>query len=729
MGAASWPQGDAAEFAVPVEVSSLTDSPASLTFRLWDMRFPFHIYRKEPAALDWGEPVALVAAGLAHWTDATIASGVLYHYRFHQLRPEGEGAFAFLDAHVNAYCLAGVRVDRTQPQGRVILVMPASIQDPLQDELAQFVEDLTAEGWFVHTVLSPDGADQYAQDPRNNAHLPIRDQIRALYAAFPSEVKHVILLGRVPVARSGSGSPFWRPDGHGILGANAADAWYADVDNPWSDLATLDPKGAYDLRSEWRNFPDDGRWDQLHFTELSSAFEMGWGRIDFRQPLAYRSSGSEIAALRTYLQKLHRYKTAAEDFRPGRKAIGRAGFNHNDEDFAREITPLTGMANMDFVTRNDWQLTAPGDPDAEFSNVHGPAFFYMKGDMAPSLNSTLSRAVIWCGWQSHFGYWDIDWNMAARISEPDSFTLAWTWNARGLRYAWHLLGMGNCLGDVMRGSINNQHYVTGLVGSRTDRITNSYQGWLFMNLLGDPTIRLFPVKPVSGLTASLNPVTLCAALSWIASPEASAGYHVYAANQLTGPYLRLTHDPVFPNVREGTLSWDAPNPLTAERHFMVRAVHLQASGGGSFLNPSIGVLTHVVPPPTSFAAWQASIDWSGADSRADADPDDDRYPNLLEYALGINPLLRNSPQDYPALQIEFTSDTAPLLSIAFNVAARDVQLIAEAAVDLSTWCVLNLQAAIADPSALATGRINVALPWNSERAVFVRLRATLQVPD
>lgn len=720
-GADSWPQGDASEFAVPVEVSSVSEAPPALTFRLWDTRFPYTVYRKAPADTDWGFPVDEIPAGVDKWTDADVAIGTLYHYRFHQAH-EG-GPYSIYDDWVNAYCLAGIRVDRTQPQGRVVIVMPESIQIPLADDLAQFKQDLAAEGWIVHTVPTPDGADLAGQDPRNAVHVGIRDDIRAIYNAHPGEVKQVILFGRVPVARSGSGSPLWRPDGHGILGANAADAWYADVDNTWTDLASLNPQGAYDLRSEWLNFPGDGRWDQINFTDDPDAFEMGWGRIDFRQPLAHRASGSELEALRSYLRKLHRYKTASDDFRPGRRGISRGGFDHNDEDFAREIAPLTGLANMEFITRSDWNLTAPGDADAGYSNVHGPYFFYMKGDMAPSLSSNLSRALIWSGWQSHFGYWDYDWNMAARIGEPDSFTLAWTWNALGLRYSWHLFGMGNCLGDVMRGSINNQGYLTGLYGSRTNRPTNDYQGWLFMNILGDPTIRLFPVKPVTQLNAAFNPATNSARLVWLASPEATAGYHVYTANAPAGPYTRLTTEPIHPGSLDGPLSWVDPDPLIAPIHYMVRAIRLESTGGGTYLNPSIATSVSAAPPPRSYSAWQASIHWLDADSNPAADPDRDQYPNRLEYALGTNPLKAFDPAS-PPITIQINPDATCSLLHSLNSAASDVVLIYEISANLSVWTPASFNPADITSTQLdfATVSRNIALDHNPEPPFFLRIR-------
>lgn len=53
-------------------------------------------------------------------------------------------------------------------------------------------------------------------------------------------------------------------------------------------------------------------------------------------------------------------------------------------------------------------------------------------------------------------------------------------------------------------------------------------------------------------------------------------------------------------------------------------------------------LTLTVSTPDIYVAWNATINWLGRDSAPGADPDADGFTNLMEYALGGNPLVAES---------------------------------------------------------------------------------------
>ena len=87
-----------------------------------------------------------LAAG-ASWFDSNVVAGVLYEYKwvnatgstYYSVRPTG-------------YILSGIRVDQTQPKGRLALVVAADVPVILPVEYAQFKDDLRADGWKVHEI-------------------------------------------------------------------------------------------------------------------------------------------------------------------------------------------------------------------------------------------------------------------------------------------------------------------------------------------------------------------------------------------------------------------------------------------------------------------------------------------------------------------------------------------------------------------------------------------------
>ncbi|MCC5842300.1 MAG: hypothetical protein JJT96_19445, partial [Opitutales bacterium] len=599
-------------YVVPVEVSAALTDPPALTFRFWKTDYALDIYRKSPEALDWGTLHASIPAGTAEWRDTTVERGVAYAYRFHA---RGVPAETVHNGHVRTFVLAGVEVDRTLWRGRVVLVMPASIQTPLAWEIARFREDLVADGWTVHEVLTPDGRDDWL-DAAYGDHVAIRDEIRAIYAAHPGEVKHVILLGRVPQPRSGLRAA-WAPDGHGDLGAVAADAYYADVDNEWTDTGTITV--AYgnqsgQVRPAWHNNPGDGRFDQSHFRHLPEAFEMGWGRIDFRRALNGETvnGGDEIGALRDYLNKLHAYKHARDGFKPGRRALVRDDgglYKHLQEEFWKTITPLSGMANLDYVDRFglpavSWQT------EAQYTFDHGPYLYVFMAGNEPNRNSDMSRAVFWTGFKSHVGYWDLNAWMRQSIAYPNSWTLSWTFSPPRGRYLYHKMALGGTMGDVMKATINNQSSTTGLYGSAVRNHINGthfvqnpfgapgdYSGFTFMGHMGDPTLREHMIESPPWLRALLCAESGDVTLAWAASPEGGEGYHLYAAAGRNGPYDRITGEPVRAGETAQVLYWKLAEPPLGKFHFKVRAVRLETTPSGTYLNASLGALADLEPWP------------------------------------------------------------------------------------------------------------------------------------
>lgn len=117
-----------------------------------------------------------------------------------------------------------------------------------------------------------------------------------------------------------------------------------------------------------------------------------------------------------------------------------------------------------------------------------------------------------------------------------------------------------------------------------------------------------------------------------------------------------------------------------------------------------------------------------------ADPDNDGLPNLIEYALGLSPLVANTPANQPHTQIQ-TVDNNTTLTFTFtrNTAATDTQFILETASSLAgTWSQLDPllagnQVSVQDntPTAgIQTITVKDTQPISNSNQRYLRLRIT-----
>jgi hypothetical protein len=111
---------------------------------------------------------------------------------------------------------------------------------------------------------------------------------------------------------------------------------------------------------------------------------------------------------------------------------------------------------------------------------------------------------------------------------------------------------------------------------------------LWINQMGDPTIRLFPVRPPRNLTATQAGSAV--SLSWTNSDDTNlVGTHIYRAPSPTGPWARLTAA----GSPTGATNFTDTPPSAGEWTYSVRAVKLETTGGGTYLNPSLGATVTV----------------------------------------------------------------------------------------------------------------------------------------
>src|SRR5579872_23180 len=144
------------------------------------------------------------------------------------------------------------------------------------------------------------------------------------------------------------------------------------------------------------------------------------------------------------------------------------------------------------------------------------------------------------------------------VLATSSYGLTCGWSGRP-HWFLHHMALGETIGYGVRLTQNN-----GQGGLYQNQI-NSAAGLIHIALMGDPTLRMHPVSPINGLTAT--PDSSGVNLGWTASTDSVVGYHVYHAANPAGPFTRLTSSPV-----NGTSFTDAGGTSGT---YMVRAVKLE----------------------------------------------------------------------------------------------------------------------------------------------------------
>src|SRR5205823_11300015 len=163
---------------------------------------------------------------------------------------------------------------------------------------------------------------------------------------------------------------------------------------------------------------------------------------------------------------------------------------------------------------------------------------------------------------SYFGDWNNESNfMRASLGSGNVLTASYSGFPHTLYFP---MALGEPIGYAIQLTQNNS----------TNTLYppwNTGSGQVHIGLLGDPTLRMHPFRPASNLSASAAAGGM--RLSWSASPENVAGYHVYRASAPAGPFTRITQDPL------GGTSFVDSAPV-GTFNYMVRAVRLEQTPSG-----------------------------------------------------------------------------------------------------------------------------------------------------
>ena len=190
------------------------------------------------------------------WIDFGVEAGEIYDY---EIRREGQD--------LNGTAILSVAVDagaqRHESRGSIILAIDNRFQDSLRGEIERLTTDLIGDGYFVIHEYVPQVSDEAAEA---QAASQLRERIIEIYNTHDGtnrEVRSVLLLGDIPVPRTG----FVDPGGHDDYRAVAADILYGDVDGVYTDIGSNILTGnetntGESIVSDFPNRPEDGRYDQ-----------------------------------------------------------------------------------------------------------------------------------------------------------------------------------------------------------------------------------------------------------------------------------------------------------------------------------------------------------------------------------------------------------------------------------------------------------------------------------
>lgn len=509
----------------------------------------YTVFRKGKNDSDWGTGTTLDGA-ITNYTDSNVAMGSTYEYAIVKESVIGYTGYG--------YIYSGLRAPMIEDRGRLILMVADNAAADLATELTQFEFDLIGDGWQVtrHTVSTNDSPDYVKSFIVND---------------FSAEknVQAVLLFGHLPIFHSGN----LNYDGHEAR-PMPADAFYGDVDDDWS--------GSPDF--------------------LPSDVELMVGRVDFADMPGNGSDHpwpDEIELLRNYLRKDHAWRHARINVPTRALMDDRRGVDDGWAPAAsayRNFDPLLGHDRVDFADWSDlgppdqrwisllgnqsylWAYACGGGEPSGLSHAgtHGPYFTAESTDVV-DLDAKAVFVMVFGSW---FGNWDSTDNFMRSFLATPTMGLASCMSGEP-HWNFHHMALGETIGYSTRVTMNN----STLYRSATNDFTRA----VYIALMGDPTLRMYPVAPPSHLTAADdNGVRL----NWAPSPDDLLGYYVYRSSSPGGPFTRVTDELV-----TGTEFTDT-STVPGDYTYMVRAVKEQTTASGTFLNPSQGVFATVTATNT-----------------------------------------------------------------------------------------------------------------------------------
>jgi hypothetical protein len=510
--------------------------------------YEIDIYRKSKTDSDWNydKPLVVLSGTATTYTDNTVVNGVDYEYYIR-----------CYDSNANpyTYIYGGVEVAQVDYRGKVILLVDDSFSTPLSTELTRLESDLTGDGWQVirHDVS------------RSASVTSVKAIIKSDYDADSVNVKSVYLFGHIPVPYSGRIAWDSHPE---HAGAWPCDGYYADMKGIWTDNTVNTTQSSYPANY---NTIGDGKFDQDYFPALMT---LQIGRVDLANMPEFSLSEKEL--LRQYLNKDHDFRQKAFTALPRAVIDNNFGLNGYDAEYFAScgwrsfvaMFPPSNVANGDYFTS-----TTTGSYLWAYGAGAGVPFAADGVGSTHAFATSAPKAVFNMLFGSYFGDWEFDNSFLKAPLASSGYGLSSCWAGRPY-WLNHHMALGETLGYSTWITMRNTCYQSD--GSNFNRIS--------INLMGDPTLRMHPVAPPKNLLVSNG------ALSWTASAEPVIGYCIYRKNLSTGNFTKIA------TTSNTETTYIDLNAVVGEDNYMVRALKLEVSNSGSYLNLSQGAFANAVLP-------------------------------------------------------------------------------------------------------------------------------------
>jgi|GEM_PF-1528610 len=551
--------------------ATVTESPApAITVNWEEVRTStndwvdyYNVARKEKNAVSWGADTR-VEKDTFFYTDTNVAVGQTYEYRVRAVHST-VGWF-------EGYVLAGIKVAEVPKRGTAIIILEKErlgANDPgglLADALEQFCDDLIGDGWGVirHDVSRSDSAES------------VKALIKKDYDADPDNVEAVILLGRIPIYMSGN----YNIDSHGNR-AYSAEAYYGEMGNN---------------EAAWSAKPN----------AIPGTVKLQVGRVDFEGINKFKNGDGSVKThtelLIQYLNKDHKYRMGLTPTTKDALVIDyfkNARIGAPASVLFRAMYPLWGAnPRYDYVDNDPntsanprWQQFLENDTYTwGHVNANGAddKIFTYYGEFSTDFISDPSKrigmvfATTLASYQSD--WWKSNHITRSIIAVPD-YGLTANFSSWP-QWFYHPMGLGETIGNSARLTQNNK----GSEPLLYNALGNPYPGYVHIALMGDPTLRMYPILPAANLTLTQSSGNTV--LNWTASADSAVTeYCIYGSEYKDGEYELLASV-------SGT-TWTHNNPGEI-KNYMVRARKLQETGSGSFYNLAQGAMAgdgELKPPP------------------------------------------------------------------------------------------------------------------------------------